>query len=117
MPRIYNYHEPGEEEEEEEKKVDPTEYEVVQKGMEECDPEAPASVFISKIIPFKQGTMAFGRVFSGTLKTGDSVTIYTHAGDKGRVKSITSVGVCMGAKFESVPSMPCGNTVVIGGVD
>lgn len=112
--RIYHkYHE----QEDEEEKVDPEDYRIVERAMEQCDPLGPASIFISKIIPFKQQTMCFGRIFSGTIKTGDKVKVYTHDQDKGTLKTIQNVGVCMGKYFESIGSMPCGNTVVLGGID
>lgn len=77
----------------------------------------PAFVYVSKIVDFKTGTMAFGRIFSGTLHTGDKVMVYTGETDKGVLKSISSMGVCMGKEYTPQSVMPCGNTVVIGGVE
>ena len=74
-------------------------------------------VCISKIVPFKSGLMAFGRVFSGTIETGQKVRVITAEGDKGQIKSITKLGICMGKDFVPVLRMPAGNTVVIGGLD
>jgi elongation factor 2 len=61
--------------------------------------------------------MAFGRIFSGTLKTGDKMMIYTSESDKGTLRSITNLGVCMSKEYIPMQIMPCGNTVVIGGVE
>ncbi len=85
--------------------------------MKECNPEGPTCVYISKIIPFPQGMRAFGRVFSGTVRSGDTVLVRTRAEDKGVLKTISSVGVCMGKEYVPIPEMPAGNTVVLGGVD
>jgi len=89
----------------------------LEKSLESCDPEGPVCVYISKIVKFKQGTMAFGRIFSGTIRNGDKVTIYTSAEDKGSVRTVTNLGVCMSKEFIPISTMPCGNTVVIGGVE
>jgi elongation factor 2 len=85
--------------------------------MEQCDPEGPVCIFVSKIIPFKEGTKAFGRIFSGTIRKGEKMKVFVSDTDKGTVKNVTSIGVCMSNKFLSVGSMPCGNTVVLGGVE
>lgn len=61
--------------------------------------------------------MAFGWIFSGTLQTGDKMVVYTSAEDKGTTKTVTSLGVCMSKDYIPIQSMPCGNTVVIGGVE
>jgi len=61
--------------------------------------------------------MAFGRIFSGTISTGDKVWIFTSKTDKGVTRTITSLGVCMSKEFIPVSKMPCGNTLVIGGVE
>ena len=61
--------------------------------------------------------MSFGRIFSGTLHKGDKVMIYTGERDKGTMKPITNLGICMGKEFISQSQIPCGNTLVIGGID
>lgn len=43
--------------------------------------------------------------------------VYTGETDKGVLKSISSMGVCMGKEYTPQSVMPCGNTVVIGGVE
>lgn len=65
---------------------------------------------------------AFGRVFSGTVSTGQSVRIMGPnyvPGSKTDLykKKVTRTVVMMGAKGESVPAVPCGNTVALGGID
>jgi elongation factor 2 len=81
-------------------------------------------IFISKMIPSadKGRFYAFGRVFSGTVSAGQKVRIqgpnYT-VGSKHdlNVKSIQRTIIMMGGKVESVPDVPCGNTVGLVGVD
>ncbi len=43
--------------------------------------------------------------------------IYTSEEDKGTQRTITNLGVCMSKEFIPISKMPCGNTVVIGGVE
>jgi elongation factor 2 len=89
-----------------------------------CDKDGPLMVFISKMIPTsdKGRFYAFGRVFSGTIATGQKVRIqgpnYT-PGSKNdlHIKSIQRTVIMMGGKVEAVPDVPCGNTVALVGVD
>lgn len=116
IPRIYNkYHE--EDQKEEDVKVDFEALKTLETSLETCDPSGPACVYISKIVKFRQGTMAFGRIFSGTVEQGDKVVVYTSPEDKGTLKTITNLGVCMSKEFIPISKMPCGNTVVLGGVE
>jgi len=66
---------------------------------------------------------AFGRVFSGTIRTGQKVRImganYKH-GDKNDLyvnKSIQRTVLMMGRNVESIEDVPAGNTVGLVGVD
>jgi elongation factor 2 len=81
-------------------------------------------VFISKMIPTndKGRFYAFGRVFSGVVKTGQKVRIMGPnyvPGKKGdlNIKNIQRTVIMMGAKVEAVQDVPCGNTVALVGVD
>merc|ERR1719197_1911348 len=46
-------------------------------GIRKCDPEGPLMMYVSKLIPTpdKGRFFAFGRVFSGTVRTGQKVKI------------------------------------------
>merc|ERR1711964_693824 len=46
-------------------------------GIKNCDPEAPLMMYVSKMVPTsdKGRFYAFGRVFSGTIATGQKVRI------------------------------------------
>jgi len=65
---------------------------------------------------------AFGRVFSGTVSTGQKVRImgpnYVPGQKKDLyVKGIQRTVLMMGGKVEPVPDVPCGNTVGLVGID
>jgi len=89
-----------------------------------CDNKGPLMAFISKMVPTndKGRFYAFGRVFSGTIGTGQQVRIYgsnyKHGGKQDLYKkNIQRTVIMMGGKVESVPDVPCGNTVALVGVD
>eukprot|EP00871_Galdieria_phlegrea_P003208 jgi/Galph1/3889/GphlegSOOS_G2550.1 len=89
-----------------------------------CDPNGPLMVYISKMVPAtdKGRFVAFGRVFSGTVKTGMKVRILGPNYEPGTkkdlfLKSIQRTLLMMGRKTEAVESVPCGNTVGLVGLD
>lgn len=49
----------------------------VAKAISTCDPNGPLCMFVSKMVPTPDYSRfyAFGRVFSGTIATGDKVRI------------------------------------------
>jgi len=49
----------------------------VAKGMRACDPKGPLCMYVSKMVPTTDRSrfFAFGRVFSGTIATGQKVRI------------------------------------------
>lgn len=89
-----------------------------------CDQDGPLMVFISKMIPTndKGRFYAFGRVFSGIVKSGEKVRIMGpnyKPGSKNdlNIKSVQRTVIMMGGKVEQVPDVPCGNTVALVGID
>jgi elongation factor 2 len=94
-------------------------------AIKNCDPEGPLMLYISKLVPTKDGGRfyAFGRIFSGTVYTGQKVTImganYKPGGkeDIYKDKSIQRTLIMIGAKVEAADKVPCGNTVALVGVD
>ena len=93
-------------------------------AIKNCDKDGELMIFISKMIPTndKGRFYAFGRVFSGTVKSGQKVRIQGPnylPGSKNdlNVKNIQRTVIMMGGKVESVPDVPCGNTVALVGVD
>lgn len=89
-----------------------------------CDKDGELAIFISKMIPSadKGRFYAFGRVFAGTVSAGQKVRIQGPNYVPGKksdlnVKGIQRTIIMMGGKVESVPDVPCGNTVGLVGVD
>ena len=93
------------------------------KGIRECDPNGPLMVYISKMVPDDKGRFfSFGRVFSGTITAGQKVRIMGPNYDAKTktdfyIKNVTRTVLMMGKFMEKVPSVPCGNTVGIIGID
>jgi len=94
------------------------------KSIYNCDKDGPLCVFISKMIPTndKGRFYAFGRVFAGTVMSGQKVRIqgpnYT-PGSKNdlNIKNVQRTVIMMGGKIEAVPEIPCGNTCALVGID
>jgi len=91
-------------------------------AIKNCDKEGPLSIFISKMIPDGGRFYAFGRVFSGTVSSGQKIRIQGPnyvPGSKNDlyVKNVQRVVIMMAGKYEGVPDVPCGNTVALVGVD
>merc|ERR1712070_1211255 len=94
------------------------------KAMKACDPAGPLMMYISKMVPTsdKGRFYAFGRVFSGTIATGQRVRIqgsHYKPGSKEdlHVKTIQRTVLMMGRVTEQIADVPCGNTVALVGVD
>lgn len=93
-------------------------------SMKNCNPNGPLVVYISKMIPLDSSRFAaFGRIFSGTIGSGQRIKImganYKHGYHHDLfVKNVSQVGVyMMGKTPEFVADVPCGNTVAIVGID
>jgi len=89
-----------------------------------CDPAGPLMMYVSKMVPTsdKGRFYAFGRVFSGTVATGQKVRIqgpyYTPGGKTDlNEKSIQRTVLMMGRLTEPIRDVPCGNTVALVGID
>lgn len=89
-----------------------------------CNKDGPLMIFISKMVPTndKGRFYAFGRVFGGTVSTGQKVRIMGPNYKPGsrndlHVKNIQRTVLMMGGKVEAVADVPCGNTVGLVGVD
>lgn len=93
-------------------------------AMRNCDPNGPLMIYISKMVPAadKGRFYAFGRVFSGTVASGQRVRIMAanyKVGKKDDLyeKNITRTVLMMGRNVEAISDVPCGNTVALAGID
>merc|ERR1712176_106759 len=89
-----------------------------------CKADEGLMMYVSKMVPTsdKGRFYAFGRVFSGTIATGQKVRIqgsHYKPGSKEdlHVKSIQRTVLMMGRTTEQIADVPCGNTVALVGVD
>lgn len=89
-----------------------------------CDPNGPLMLYISKMVPAadRGRFIAFGRVFSGTVRTGVKVRVMGSNYEPGtkkdlNIKAVQRAMLMMGRRTEAVDSVPCGNTVGIVGLD
>merc|ERR550514_375574 len=89
-----------------------------------CNADGPLMMYVSKMVPTsdKGRFYAFGRVFAGTIATGQKVRIqgpnYKPGGKEDlHVKSIQRTVLMMGRATEQIADVPCGNTVALVGVD
>merc|ERR1719174_3631418 len=89
-----------------------------------CDPSGPLMMYVSKMVPTsdKGRFYAFGRVFSGTVATGQKVRIQGPHYKPGHkedlsIKNIQRTVLMMGRSTEQIADVPCGNTVALVGVD
>lgn len=90
-----------------------------------CDTSdtAPLMMYVSKMIPQADNRfIAFGRVFSGKVSTGQKVRILGPNYQPGKktdmfIKSIQRVVIMMGRYTETVADIPAGNTCGLIGID
>merc|ERR1711981_1284222 len=94
------------------------------KAIMACKADGGLMMYVSKMVPTsdKGRFYAFGRVFSGTIATGQKVRIqgpHYKPGSKEdlNIKSIQRTVLMMGRTTEQIADVPCGNTVALVGVD
>jgi elongation factor 2 len=95
------------------------------RAIRNCDPKGPLMMFVSKLVPTKDGGRfyAFGRIFSGTVRPGQKVTVlganYSHGSKVDVYTDVAIQGVIklVGNRADSVVEMECGNTVALVGLD
>jgi elongation factor 2 len=89
-----------------------------------CDPDGPLMLYISKMVPTtdKGRFYAFGRVFAGTVRTGQKVRIMGPNYVPGKkddlfIKNVQRTVLMMGRFVETIEDCPCGNTIGLVGID
>jgi len=93
-------------------------------GIRDCDPKGPLVLYVSKMVPTsdKGRFYAFGRVFSGTVRSGPKIRIQGPNYVPGKkddlfVKSIQRTVLMMGRYIEPIEDCPAGNIVGLVGID
>ncbi|KAK9494276.1 P-loop containing nucleoside triphosphate hydrolase protein [Lipomyces doorenjongii] len=93
-------------------------------AIRDCDPNGPLMLYVSKMVPTsdKGRFYAFGRVFSGTVKSGMKVRIQGPNYQPGKkddlfIKAIQRTVLMMGRFIEPIDDVPAGNIVGLVGVD
>jgi len=93
-------------------------------AIRDCNPKGPLMLYVSKMVPTndKGRFYAFGRVFSGTVKSGLKVRIQGAnyvPGVKGdlSIKAVQRVVLMMGGKVEPLDDCPAGNIMGLVGID
>ncbi|KAI8326243.1 putative EFT2-translation elongation factor eEF2 [Martensiomyces pterosporus] len=93
-------------------------------GIRKCDPNGPLMLYVSKMVPTsdKGRFYAFGRVFSGTVRSGMKVRIQGPNYEPGKkddlfIKNIQRTILMMGRYIEPIEDCPAGNIIGLVGVD
>jgi elongation factor 2 len=93
-------------------------------GIRDCNPKGPLMLYVSKMVPTsdKGRFYAFGRVFSGTVRSGLKVRIQGPNYTPGKkedlyIKAIQRTILMMGRFIEPIEDVPAGNIVGLVGVD
>lgn len=94
-------------------------------SIKECNPNGPLIMYVSKMVPAadKGRFVAFGRVFSGKVRSGQKVRIMGSNFKPGTKedlyigKSIQRTLLMMGRYTEAVEDVPCGNVAGLVGID
>ncbi|KAL5536007.1 EFT2_1 [Sanghuangporus sanghuang] len=93
-------------------------------GIRDCDPKAPLVLYVSKMVPTsdKGRFYAFGRVFSGTVRSGPKYRIQGPNYLPGKkddlfVKAVQRTVLMMGRYIEPIEDCPAGNIVGLVGID
>lgn len=93
-------------------------------GIRDCDPKGPLMLYVSKMVPTsdKGRFYAFGRVFSGTVRSGLKVRIQGPNYTPGKkedlfVKAVQRTILMMGRFVEPIEDVPAGNILGLVGID
>ncbi|CAF4454969.1 unnamed protein product, partial [Rotaria sp. Silwood2] len=92
-------------------------------SIQSCDLNGPLMIYISKIIPTlnKSHYYAFGRIFSGIVKSNEHVRILGSNYQPGKrvdlyIKNIQQIVVIMGQSIQPIDNLSCGNICGLIGI-
>ncbi|CAG7849711.1 Elongation factor 2 Short=EF-2 [Serendipita indica DSM 11827] len=93
-------------------------------GIRDCDPKGPLVLYVAKMVPAseKGRFYAFGRVFSGTVRSGLNIRVQGPNYLPGKrndlfVTSVEQTVLMMGRYVEPIEECPAGNIVGLVGID
>ncbi|SCV06076.1 LANO_0H21572g1_1 [Lachancea nothofagi CBS 11611] len=93
-------------------------------AIKNCDPTSDLMLYVSKMVPTsdKGRFYAFGRVFAGTVKSGQKIRIQGPNYVPGKkddlfIKAVQRVVLMMGRFVEPIDDCPAGNIVGLVGID
>lgn len=90
-------------------------------AMKTCDPDGPLVVHIAKLLNYGPNFYALGRVMSGTLEKGNSVSILgeQYSSDYEDVEEavVSDLWICQSKYKVGIDKACAGNWVLIGGID
>ncbi|CEP60297.1 elongation factor 2 LALA0_S01e07492g [Lachancea lanzarotensis] len=93
-------------------------------AIKKCDPTSDLMLYVSKMVPTsdKGRFYAFGRVFAGTVKSGQKIRIQGPNFVPGKkddlfIKAVQRVVLMMGRFVEPIDDCPAGNIVGLVGID
>ncbi|RKF65957.1 Elongation factor 2 [Golovinomyces cichoracearum] len=93
-------------------------------AIRDCDPKGPLMLYVSKMVPTsdKGRFYAFGRVFSGTVRSGLKVRIQGPNYTPGKkddlfIKAVQRTVLMMGGKVDPIDDVPAGNILGLVGID
>ena len=85
----------------------------IKNGLIKCNPDGSLALMVTKIILDPHaGDIATGRLFSGTLKDGETVHLCNAKNDH----RIQQVGIYMGPERVKIEKVPAGNIVAVSGL-
>eukprot|EP00494_Astrolonche_serrata_P026231 UN26492 len=88
-----------------------------------CDAKEPLMINVTKMYPRPDalGFDSFGRVFSGTVKVGDKVSVlregFTTDDEDKSIKEITNIWIYQGRYRVEIDKVKAGNWALFGGID
>jgi len=84
------------------------------KSLIECDENGPTVIAVNNVVVDPHaGLVATGRIFSGTIKTGDQLYLI----NAGTTQTVLQVGIFMGQTREVADKIPAGNMVALLGLE